>query len=503
MSLQVLLILAALFCYSLSQTPTPTDRIKSKLEDEVSKAEAERANSVFGKILKANNGSGMLFEFGDIAKNTMRSAISCPSENCYWPKDSDGFVKVPYELSNKYTSRVKLIIVSALKEIHTMTCIRFVPRTTEVDYVEVSPIGGCWSHRGRLGGKQTLSLLQNGCLWRGVIHHEFNHVLGFFHEHVRSDRNKYVRIQWKNIGEGFKDNFTPAKLNNLGLPYDYRSVMHYGKYDFTINAGKPTILPFPNKDQILGQVNGLSTLDYLKINKLYKCNVCSTLLFGDSGIVMTANYPLSYTNNLNCVWLIRASSHQVHLNFYDVDIQSSPHCSKDYVKVYDGDTRASRMLLDKSCGKKELPLLIASTNIMLIEFVSDSSISANGFAAAYKVGKCGATLTAMSGKFSSQFYPKKYPFNTECFWTIVAPRGYRISIELEDFGIEFSVGCVFDYFIIRDGGTINAPLIGRYCGTPDFPSIISTGNYMMVHMYSDDSIGFKGFLAKYTMIPPS
>ena len=33
------------------------------------------------------------------------------------------------------------------------------------------------------------------------------HTLGFYHEHSRSDRDKYVKINWGNITEGKADNF--------------------------------------------------------------------------------------------------------------------------------------------------------------------------------------------------------------------------------------------------------------------------------------------------------
>ena len=32
--------------------------------------------------------------------------------------------------------------------------------------------------------------------------HEIMHALGFFHEHTRPDRDKYIKIDWKNIEQG-------------------------------------------------------------------------------------------------------------------------------------------------------------------------------------------------------------------------------------------------------------------------------------------------------------
>lgn len=55
---------------------------------------------------------------------------------------------------------------------------------------------------GRDGGLQLLSLSAFGCMERGIIQHELLHALGFYHEHTRSDRDQYVRINWENVPEG-------------------------------------------------------------------------------------------------------------------------------------------------------------------------------------------------------------------------------------------------------------------------------------------------------------
>jgi len=55
------------------------------------------------------------------------------------------------------------------------------------------------------------------------------HALGFSHEHVRSDRDKFVHILWENIQRGRERNFQrkqDSKSDAFG-PYDYNSIMHY------------------------------------------------------------------------------------------------------------------------------------------------------------------------------------------------------------------------------------------------------------------------------------
>lgn len=158
-----------------------------------------------------------------------------------------------------------------------MSCVKFVQRTTEVDYVEViGTNSGCWSYVGRLGGMQQLNLtpypVEEGCFRLATIMHEFLHALGFYHMQSTHDRDDYVTIMWNNIQSGTENNFDKYNTNvvtDFNVKYDYSSVMHYGAYGFSIN-GEPTIVPHDPTANI-GQRDGLSRKDIEKLNRMYEC----------------------------------------------------------------------------------------------------------------------------------------------------------------------------------------------------------------------------------------
>ncbi|KAJ8405141.1 hypothetical protein AAFF_G00321320 [Aldrovandia affinis] len=133
------------------------------------------------------------------------------------------------ELGNEDAYGEKQKIENAMKTFNTETCIRFVPRFSQSDYISIENRDGCYSSLGRTGGTQVVSLATYGCVYHGIIQHELNHALGFYHEHTRSDRDQYVRINWQYIPSNTIYNFQKQDTNNLYTPYDYTSVMHYGR----------------------------------------------------------------------------------------------------------------------------------------------------------------------------------------------------------------------------------------------------------------------------------
>ncbi|KFM81505.1 Astacin-like metalloprotease toxin, partial [Stegodyphus mimosarum] len=123
----------------------------------------------------------------------------------------------------------------AMKFLKNNTCIQFVPRTIENDYIRIVKGSGCRSKLGRgKGGVRDLSL-GDGCYSLGTTIHELMHSIGFHHEHKRSDRDQYIAIHWENIKKGHERNFVKLKpmQNTLLLNYDYHSIMHYGSTSFS------------------------------------------------------------------------------------------------------------------------------------------------------------------------------------------------------------------------------------------------------------------------------
>ena len=66
-----------------------------------------------------------------------------------------------------------------------------------------------------------------------TIAHEIGHAVSLFHEHQRTDRDRFVDIHPSFYGEAYKANRDPVEKS----PYDYTSVMHYQRGFQTIPPG--------------------------------------------------------------------------------------------------------------------------------------------------------------------------------------------------------------------------------------------------------------------------
>nr|BAG12770.1 hatching enzyme [Scleropages formosus]BAI68350.1 hatching enzyme [Scleropages formosus] len=241
-----------------------------QIEDDVQPEDPEHVD-ITTRILQTNNGSSQVLLEGDLLVLNTRNAMICYLNSCLWKKSANGLVEVPYVLSNDFSNVQKQLIESAMRDFSSLTCIRFVLHGTQSDYISIENLDGCYSVLGRTGGKQLVSLNKYSCVYYGIIQHELNHALCFYHEHTRSDRDQYVRINWQYVDPSQYYNFEKQNTNNQNTPYDYGSVMHYGRTAFTIQYGMETITPIPDPTVPIGQMNGLSQMDVLRINKLYGC----------------------------------------------------------------------------------------------------------------------------------------------------------------------------------------------------------------------------------------
>uniref|UniRef100_H2XN17 Metalloendopeptidase n=1 Tax=Ciona intestinalis TaxID=7719 RepID=H2XN17_CIOIN len=187
-----------------------------------------------------------------------------------WTNRINGRVKIPFVMRNDTSNASEIAIYEAVAAISGSTCIDFINRTTEVDFIEIIPDVGCWSYVGRRGGKQELSI-GPGCEISWVVQHEFLHALGFWHEQSRPDRDDYVIIQYDNIIEDKIHAFELRAINSLGSPYDLQSIMHYHAYAFTKN-GDATILDKATNEPIIGpDPRVLTQEDINQLTTLY-CN---------------------------------------------------------------------------------------------------------------------------------------------------------------------------------------------------------------------------------------
>ncbi|CAF3500606.1 unnamed protein product [Rotaria sp. Silwood1] len=194
---------------------------------------------------------------------------------------------VPYEIASNISANNSIFIVNIITPMQNLTkvnntqCISFRPRnTSDLYYITIFNGSGCYAPVGSWRnyiGNRPVSFMHGTyatCMVSGIIQHELTHVLGFYHEQSRPDRDSYVSIQWNNIlpANAFNfDMYNDSDVDTLMTSYDYGSVMHYERNAFAINSSVATIIPTKNASAFIGQRVQLSPIDILEIQRYYGC----------------------------------------------------------------------------------------------------------------------------------------------------------------------------------------------------------------------------------------
>lgn len=181
---------------------------------------------------------------------------------------------VYYQFAASLSEANKTAFKAASKLWSDVARVSFVERADPGGYVlvEASTV-----NRAALGFQRQQGQIFQIVSWNNlfVIAHEIAHALGMVHEHMRADRDSFVRIHSENIEVGAEGNFSPSVNFVSYSTYDYESVMHYSRDAFgivvlgvrqrTISIRPPNLFD----ETKLGQRSRLSELDKLDMARHY------------------------------------------------------------------------------------------------------------------------------------------------------------------------------------------------------------------------------------------
>merc|ERR1712013_116260 len=341
----------------------------------------------------------------------------------HWPNGV-----VPYTIDAAFTSTERAAIASGIEHIHENSCIRFVERNGEADYLDIIPGGGCCAiipYRPG-GGRHEVGLEQNGCVTLKITVHELLHALGIKHEQCRPDRDDYVVINWSNIrsggasqylrdawasddesslpaecspagvdGEDMQNCYSGWRVDACGEGYDFTSVMHYSLKSFAIDYSQNTVTP---KDSSITEAGNtqLSAGDIKKLQCMYNCdgttyNGCGGHVYGDEGT-------LDALDDDKCQWMIRVEDGfavEISVITFDVD------CSNK-LEMYEGSDSTGGEI-GKFCNDNTPGLLTSQTSSVYINWNNPGS---NKFKATWKkvpIVCCNSVRMESSGAAGSMY----------------------------------------------------------------------------------------------------
>ena len=442
-----------------SASSTKNDHGRRPLGDESDTAFWGLYN-MFGGGNPRSTPSGQKLIEGDIVDTTTMTTSdqpagrkAVPDSSLYWPNG-----EIAYMYHESITQDEMNVIEAAMQHWRQNTCLTFRPhRAGDLAFVRFrSDTQGCWSLVGRqinspngYGQGQDVSI-GPGCANLNVVVHEIGHVVGFFHEQSRSDRDQHIEIVWSNVLPGYGLQFRKENDVSYNIPYDLTSTMQYPQWAFskeifeksTIVAKNPAYQRFLNKNY------PLSFRDRLLANQMYSCTAsCSS-----AGSCNNGGYMRPTGGGAGGIF------------------DGASQCACDCPPNFTGP----------SC---ETPLR------------SDY----------YEELSCGGQVTK-AGLIETPDYPQRTRPGQSCIWDIRAPTGHRVSIKFKGFefaprftkpGTKVINKCFNETVEIRlrnsniyDGDT--------YCGTDIAPGTVmrSNGPRAVIIITANDKMVGRGLRAE-------
>ena len=127
-------------------------------------------------------------------------------------------------------------------------------------------------------------------------------------------------------------------------------------------------------------------------------------------------------------------------------------------------------------------------------------VSNSSYAVYVKCAACDSHMSSPSGVIASPRYPRPYPPSLDCTYVVTLSLDKQVFLSVDLFDLEWSNNCTKDWLEIRNGGHVDSPLVGKYCGqSPSLAraQIRSFTNQLLLRFHSDQLYAGKGFQFRY------
>ncbi|XP_023129933.2 procollagen C-endopeptidase enhancer b [Amphiprion ocellaris] len=128
---------------------------------------------------------------------------------------------------------------------------------------------------------------------------------------------------------------------------------------------------------------------------------CGGRLTKAQGSVKTPNWPNSnYPAGISCSWHISVEpSNVIEVKFEKLDLEADTYCRYDYVALFNGGETDDSRRIGKFCGDRVPGAIVTNGNELLVQFVSDLSVTSDGFMAHYSSVPRGSRRPSAGGDF--------------------------------------------------------------------------------------------------------
>ena len=294
--------------------------------------------------------------------------------------------------------------------------------------------GAAWANTIKAG--ETVSVCKKECaLGYFSFGHEIAHNFGAYHNRETRERNPSY-----SYGYGHLIATSPG-VRSIMAYYDSNHIDRVNYYSNpSVNypgTNTPTGTPTDNNALLLN--NNRLAMQAIA-DESASCQRVSR--GAKEGTIRSPRYPRSYPINYDRTWSVTVSPRMaIEVTIRKFRLEPSSGCSYDYLTIQQAN---GQILLSKTCGFRKSLSFRTQTNLISITFHSDAAVTAKGFVVTWKeVAR--ARGTPKTGTVTSPNYPNNYPSKKKTSKKISVSRRKRVRLTFDDFNLENSDNCEYDY----------------------------------------------------------